>query len=242
VGRSETALTLQCGLGVRLCLERRVARRRAWLDCGAIRQQARDLLVPTCGWFSAGFDTLDLKQTKALLDESTERGRLWSKRLSVQGVPSMKAELSRVVVTEPSHAWEIRFWQTIAKAFRAAKRAALIGHLAPTDPPVGLLQQYRHNGRLRGGPDRTAELAQTEVWIRRSVQCLNRPWRGRCQSSDIARPSGFPSMAPVPIHPGIDEMRQMWKLVRVGDATLKADCDGYQKTLIIAAGSTAERK
>jgi hypothetical protein len=49
-------------------------------------------------------------------------------------------------------------------------------------------------------------------------------------------------MAPVPIHPGIDEMRQMWKLVRVGDATLKADCDGYQKTLIIAAGSTAERK
>jgi hypothetical protein len=41
--------------------------------------------VPICGWFSAIFDTLDLKQTKALLDELTERGRLWSKRLSVNG-------------------------------------------------------------------------------------------------------------------------------------------------------------
>jgi hypothetical protein len=32
------------------------------------RQQARDLLVPIYGWFGAGFDTLDLKQTKALLE------------------------------------------------------------------------------------------------------------------------------------------------------------------------------
>ena len=33
------------------------------------RQQARDLLAPVYGWFTEGFDTLDLKEAKALLDE-----------------------------------------------------------------------------------------------------------------------------------------------------------------------------
>jgi predicted ATPase len=31
--------------------------------------EARDLLAPVYGWFTEGFDTLDLKQAKALLDE-----------------------------------------------------------------------------------------------------------------------------------------------------------------------------
>jgi hypothetical protein len=34
------------------------------------REQARDLLSPIYGCFTEGFDTLDLKQAKALLDES----------------------------------------------------------------------------------------------------------------------------------------------------------------------------
>ena len=33
------------------------------------RDEARDLLAPVYGWFTEGFDTLDLKQAKALLDE-----------------------------------------------------------------------------------------------------------------------------------------------------------------------------
>ena len=41
---------------------------RLWRDQGK-RQQARDLLVPVYGWFTEGFDTLDLKQAKTLLDE-----------------------------------------------------------------------------------------------------------------------------------------------------------------------------
>jgi predicted ATPase len=32
---------------------------------------ARDLLVPVYGWFTEGFNTLDLKKAKALLDELT---------------------------------------------------------------------------------------------------------------------------------------------------------------------------
>jgi predicted ATPase len=32
------------------------------------RQEARDLLAPVYGWFTEGFDTLDLKEAKALLD------------------------------------------------------------------------------------------------------------------------------------------------------------------------------
>ena len=39
-----------------------------WRDQGR-RQQARDLLGPVYGWFTQGFDTLDLKQSKRLLDE-----------------------------------------------------------------------------------------------------------------------------------------------------------------------------
>jgi predicted ATPase len=41
---------------------------RLWRDQGK-RQQARDLLAPVYGWFTEGFDILDLKEAKALLDE-----------------------------------------------------------------------------------------------------------------------------------------------------------------------------
>jgi predicted ATPase len=40
---------------------------RLWRDQGK-SQQARDLLAPIYGWFTEGFDTLDLKTAKALLD------------------------------------------------------------------------------------------------------------------------------------------------------------------------------
>ena len=33
------------------------------------RQDAYDLLAPVYGWFTEGFDTADLKDAKALLDE-----------------------------------------------------------------------------------------------------------------------------------------------------------------------------
>jgi predicted ATPase len=33
--------------------------------------EARDLLAPVYGWFTEGFDTPDLKDAKALLDELT---------------------------------------------------------------------------------------------------------------------------------------------------------------------------
>ncbi len=41
---------------------------RLWRDQGK-PQQARDLLAPVYGWFTEGFDTLDLKEAKALLHE-----------------------------------------------------------------------------------------------------------------------------------------------------------------------------
>ena len=40
---------------------------RLWRDRGK-RDEARDLLAPVYGWFTEGFDTLDLKQAKTLLD------------------------------------------------------------------------------------------------------------------------------------------------------------------------------
>jgi predicted ATPase len=41
---------------------------RLWRSQGR-RQQARELLAQVYGWFTEGFDTLDLKEAKALLDE-----------------------------------------------------------------------------------------------------------------------------------------------------------------------------
>ena len=43
---------------------------RLWRDQGKVRQ-ARELLAPVYGWFTEGFDTRDLKETKALLEELT---------------------------------------------------------------------------------------------------------------------------------------------------------------------------
>ena len=40
---------------------------RLWQGQGK-RPQARDLLAPVYGWFTEGFDTLDLMEAKALLD------------------------------------------------------------------------------------------------------------------------------------------------------------------------------
>ncbi len=53
-------------------LELRAARdlARLWGDRGR-RAEARDLLAPVYGWFTEGFDTADLEEGKALLDELT---------------------------------------------------------------------------------------------------------------------------------------------------------------------------
>jgi len=41
---------------------------RLWADQGK-RSQARDLLAPVYGWFTEGFETADLKDAKALLEQ-----------------------------------------------------------------------------------------------------------------------------------------------------------------------------
>ena len=46
---------------------------RLWRDQGKL-QQARELLAPVYGWFTEGFDTRDLKEAKALLEELASKG------------------------------------------------------------------------------------------------------------------------------------------------------------------------
>jgi predicted ATPase len=41
---------------------------RLWRDQGR-RAEAHDILAPVYGWFTEGFDTLDLKEAKAMLEE-----------------------------------------------------------------------------------------------------------------------------------------------------------------------------
>jgi predicted ATPase len=52
---------------------------RLWRDQGNA-QQARELLAPVYGWFTEGFDTRDLKEAKALLEELAVRARQAKKR------------------------------------------------------------------------------------------------------------------------------------------------------------------
>ena len=47
---------------------------RLWGEQGR-RAEARDLLAPVYGWFTEGFDTADLKEAKALLDELTPHSK-----------------------------------------------------------------------------------------------------------------------------------------------------------------------
>ena len=42
---------------------------RLYAELHEPRSQARDLLAPVYGWFTEGFETLDLQEAKALLDE-----------------------------------------------------------------------------------------------------------------------------------------------------------------------------
>jgi len=60
VARRQNACTLE--------LRAAVSMARLWRDQGKV-QQARELLAPVYGWFTEGFDTRDLKEAKALLDE-----------------------------------------------------------------------------------------------------------------------------------------------------------------------------
>ncbi len=48
---------------------------RLWRDQGK-RKQARELLAPVYGWFTEGFDSLDLKEAKAFLEELSSRSAL----------------------------------------------------------------------------------------------------------------------------------------------------------------------
>jgi predicted ATPase len=41
---------------------------RLWRDQGK-RDEARELLAPVYSWFTEGFDTLDLKEAKVLLEK-----------------------------------------------------------------------------------------------------------------------------------------------------------------------------
>ena len=44
---------------------------RHWRDKGR-SEEARELLAPVYDWFTEGFDTVDLKEAKALLDELSQ--------------------------------------------------------------------------------------------------------------------------------------------------------------------------
>ena len=63
IARTQQAKSLELRAGMSLS--------RLWQQQGK-RQEAYDLLAPVYNWFTEGFDTADLKDAKALLDELAE--------------------------------------------------------------------------------------------------------------------------------------------------------------------------
>ena len=63
---------------------------RLWRDQGR-KQQARELLAPVYGWFTEGFDTRDLKEAKALLEQlaGSVRSANGSRRLILPSMPML---------------------------------------------------------------------------------------------------------------------------------------------------------
>jgi predicted ATPase len=59
---------------------------RLWRDQGKV-QQARELLAPVYGWFTEGFDTRDLKEAKALLEELASSANRTAQQSCPGGVP-----------------------------------------------------------------------------------------------------------------------------------------------------------
>ena len=57
---------------IEVARQQEVSMARLWRGQGK-RDEARDLLAPVYGWFTEGFDTLDLKEAKILLDELSSR-------------------------------------------------------------------------------------------------------------------------------------------------------------------------
>ena len=53
---------------------------RLWRDQGK-RDEARELLAPVYGLFTEGFDTLDLKEAKALFGELNSENEFWNRLL-----------------------------------------------------------------------------------------------------------------------------------------------------------------
>jgi predicted ATPase len=68
MGRPGNCLTTDEGAATEANLCTAMSMARLWSDQGK-RDEARELLAPIYGWFTEGFDTLDLKDAKALLDE-----------------------------------------------------------------------------------------------------------------------------------------------------------------------------
>jgi predicted ATPase len=64
---------------------------RLWLRQGKVRE-ARDLLTPIFGWFTEGFDTPDLKETKALLEEIDRRAAPAPTKIDPRDITRDRAE------------------------------------------------------------------------------------------------------------------------------------------------------
>ena len=78
-GHSEAAEELYCkALNIAREQEAKLWELRAAVSLARLRHdqgrhaEARDLLAPVYGWFTEGFETPDLKEAKALLDELGE--------------------------------------------------------------------------------------------------------------------------------------------------------------------------
>ena len=109
---------------------------RLWRDEGK-GDQARELLAAVYDWFTEGFDTLDLKEAKALLDELTKWRVLWPRGPTIDGPGRDHVDRARCGVLR-NHHFRPDALEIVAGAPSAASPTTVVRLGQCATPPGGL--------------------------------------------------------------------------------------------------------
>ena len=139
---------------------------RLWCRQGK-RQQARDGLAPIYGWFTEGFDTTDLRQAKALLDDLASDGDHETACPSVRpilgpGLPASSERASRRALQRAEHQLADRAFDQRIDAHKLGKQHGISTAQGAHAEPH---RSRRHHRRLKYCADFFQDEAVADVRI-----------------------------------------------------------------------------
>ena len=124
---------------------------RLWRDQGK-RDEARELLAPVYGWFTEGFDTLDLKEAKVLLELSRmSRVSEWLEKIGLADMPTLFMRTISTSTTPTSRSPDFEGHWRILRGIGG--ESAAIGEL---NPPVPCQVRTRRGSKRKARVRRTS--------------------------------------------------------------------------------------